>query len=222
MKINGCNPFADEKIASGYEMWYQNAGRRADKQEKILLNWLLRFFPTAECILEVGCGTGHFTRWFEKGLGLQAFGFDLSHSMLSEAKALHTPRLVQGDAGKIPFPSKSVDIVVLITTLEFLADPMVVIKEAYRLARQGILLGVINKHSILGVQNKLSGGPVWDNAQFFTISKMKKMLRGILGSRIEIIWRTTLWPMIPWYLPLPWGGFIGMAVKWRNRKEGIR
>jgi hypothetical protein len=32
------------------------------------------------------------------------------------------------------------------------------------------------------------------------------------GARVEVIWRTTLWPGWRGSHPLPWGGFIGMAV----------
>ena len=55
----------DEGMAQSYESWYEGEGRRADILERELLNRFLQRFPGVRTILEVGCGTGHFTRWFD-------------------------------------------------------------------------------------------------------------------------------------------------------------
>ncbi len=57
------NPFDDPAVAERYEQWYSGHGRRADRLEKRLLAQLLEDFPGASTVLDVGCGTGHFTRW---------------------------------------------------------------------------------------------------------------------------------------------------------------
>lgn len=63
------NPFADPEIAGSYEGWYEKVGRRSANQERALIRRLLARFPRARTILEPGCGTGFFTRWFgEQGL----------------------------------------------------------------------------------------------------------------------------------------------------------
>lgn len=220
MQMISKNPFFSEKIASNYESWYQTKGYRVDQKEKTILIWLLSHFPVAQSILEIGSGTGHFTRWFEKELGMQTYGLDKSRAMLNKAKEFGSSHLVQGDAINLPLTSKSVDIVALITTLEFLPDPISAIKEACRTARQGLILGVINNNSLLGIKYKLIGGPIWRNAHFCSITKIKKIVRQITNRQAEIIWRTTLWPLVPGSLALPWGGFIGMAVRWdAERRE---
>ena len=56
------NPFDDPAVAARYEDWYSGPGQRADALEKSLLKGLLADFPGARTVLEVGCGTGHFTR----------------------------------------------------------------------------------------------------------------------------------------------------------------
>jgi ubiquinone/menaquinone biosynthesis C-methylase UbiE len=210
-KINA-NPFANAEIAASYETWYQTIGRQTDRQEKALLKWLLSGFPRARTILEVGCGTGHFTRWFG-GLGLEAVGLDLSRPMLDEAVSLSGPVYLQGEALILPFVSKPFDLVALITTLEFLPDPIQGLGEAIRVARQGLILGVLNADSRLGREYKLAGGPIWEVARFFTPDELICMIRKVAGLKAKVIWRTTLWPFWPGALPLPWGGFIGMAVE---------
>ncbi len=57
------NPFDDGEVAARYEGWYAGPGRRADFLEKRLLGKMLAGFPHARTALEIGCGTGHFTRW---------------------------------------------------------------------------------------------------------------------------------------------------------------
>jgi ubiquinone/menaquinone biosynthesis C-methylase UbiE len=206
------DPFTDPEIIAGYEAWYQTKGQRADQQEKALLKRLLAGFPEAQTILEVGCGSGHFTRWFNK-LGIQATGLDLSRPMLEEAQSLGSLVYLQGDALMLPLLSKSIDLVVLITTLEFLSDPRQALAEAMRVARQGLILGVLNAQSRLGQQYKREGGPVWESAHFFTPNELERMILEVVGGGAGIVWRTTLWPLWPGTLSLPWGGFIGMKVK---------
>jgi ubiquinone/menaquinone biosynthesis C-methylase UbiE len=206
------NPFANPEIAAGYEAWYQKAGRQADRQEKSLLKRLLHCFPNACSILEVGCGTGHFTRWFD-ALGFQATGLDVSFPMLEEAKRFKNPDCLQGEALKLPFLSKAFDLIALITTMEFLPDPVQVLTEAIRVARKGLILGMLNAQSHLGRQYKREAGPIWESARFYTPDELRGVLRKVVGEKPGIIWRTTLWPFWPGALLLPWGGFIGMAVK---------
>jgi ubiquinone/menaquinone biosynthesis C-methylase UbiE len=84
MLRSAVNPFASPDVALSCEAWYETTGRQADRLEKALLRQMLARFPQASSLLEVGCGTGHFTRWFRE-LDLQATGLDLSLPMLVEA-----------------------------------------------------------------------------------------------------------------------------------------
>jgi SAM-dependent methyltransferase len=208
------NPFDDPALASRYEAWYADEGRHADVLEKELLGKLLRLFPGARSILEVGCGTGHFTRWMAER-GLDAVGLDISESMLNEARRLGGPKYLSGDALSLPFADRSHDVTALITTLEFLPDPVRALAEAVRVARRGVLLGVLNRWSLLALRYRLSGKAMWHSARFLGPWELAGMAREAAGRRTRtVFWRTTLWP-IPGVrdLPLLWGGFIGVAVQ---------
>jgi ubiquinone/menaquinone biosynthesis C-methylase UbiE len=213
-KINH-NPFAQPELAIGYNDWYQTEGLGADQKEKALLAWLLTRFPEISTILEVGCGSGHFTRWFMER-GLRAVGLDLSLPMLDEAIRFGDPIYIQGNSLMLPFGSHTFDLVALITTLEFLPNPRRALIEAARVARKGLILGVLNNQSRLGRQYKSEAGPVWGVARFFTPGELRRIVRDVIGNKDGIVWRTTLWPLWPRALPLPWGGFIGMAVKFMD------
>jgi len=135
--------------------------------------------------------------------------------MLAEAIRLGSPPCVQADALALPFPTGAFDLVVLITTLEFVADPVRVLVEAGRVARYGLILGVLNRQSGLGWRLKRSGIPLWQVAHFFTPGELVHLVqRAAGGNRVKVVWRTTLWPVWPGDLPLPWGGFIGMVIRW--------
>ena len=214
------NPFDDPALASRYEQWYAGTGRDADLLEKDLLGKLLRGLPVARSVLEVGCGTGHFTRWLAES-GLDAVGLDVSEPMLNEARRLGGPRYMPGDAHLLPFADRSCDVTALITTLEFLLDPVRALAEAVRVARQGVLLGVLNRWSVLTLRYRLSGKSMWRAARFFGPWELAAMARRAAGARVKAVtWRTTLWP-IPSVrdLPLPWGGFIGMVVRLHEEGE---
>jgi SAM-dependent methyltransferase len=208
------NPFENPALVEGYEDWYETPGHRADCLEKALLQRLLAGFPTVHTLLEVGCGTGHFTRWFQER-GLRVVGLEVSTPMLAEAVRLGRLPCVHGDALSLPFSNNALDIVALITTLEFIPEPVLALTEAFRVARCGLILGVLNRQSILGWQLKQEGGPVWEVARFFNPAELVEIVRNAVGETTKIVWWTTLWPISSRSLPLPWGGFIGMSVQRR-------
>jgi ubiquinone/menaquinone biosynthesis C-methylase UbiE len=208
------NPFGEPAVAARYEDWYVGLGREADELEKRLLAKLLACFPGAKTALEVGCGTGHFTRWLQE-CGLTVIGLDLSWPMLLEAHRLQSPPCLQGDALTLPFADRSIDLVALITTVEFVENPLRALEEAVRVARQGLILGVLNQRSLLALQYRASGKPIWKAAHFFSVAALKQLVVQAAGKRLlSVRWRTTLWP-IPRLTdaPLPWGGFIGLAAQ---------
>ncbi len=214
------NPFADPTVAARYEDWYVGPGREADTLEKRLLGQLVADFPEARTALEVGCGTGHFTRWLGER-DLEVIGLDLSWPMLLEARRLESPPCLQGDAEALPFADRSVDLVVLITTLEFVENPLRALEEAVRVGRQGLILGVLNRWSLLALQYRTSGKDVWRAAHFYSVGELKRLVvRAAKGRFRSLRWRTTLWSILHLPdLPVPWGGFIGLAVQLDEDKQ---
>jgi ubiquinone/menaquinone biosynthesis C-methylase UbiE len=207
------NPFDQQVFAERYEGWYAGRGRRADRLEKHLLKRLLAEFPQAGTVLEVGCGTGHFTRWFAEQ-GFRVAGLDIAPAMLAEAMKWNGVPYVAGDALALPFSDRSFDVVALVTALEFVSDPQSALREAVRVARRGLVLGVLNRCSLLAAKRKIRAKPPWNEARFFSPGELTRLLQEAAGARLALIrWRTTLWPLpILRSLPLPWGAFIGVAA----------
>jgi ubiquinone/menaquinone biosynthesis C-methylase UbiE len=213
-----------DEDAAHYEAWYETPeGRRADLLEKASLRRLLGSFPHAQSALEVGCGTGHFTRWLSEQ-GPMAAGLDLSAAMLAQARALDGVLLTQGDARRLPFVDRAFDLVALITTLEFLEQPREALVEALRVAQRGVLLGVLNRWSMLGLQRRVAGlfrPSVYSAAHFYGVGELRRLLRSAADGKAHITWHTTLFPRgWPWpQKTLPWGGFIGMALRLQEEQR---
>jgi len=75
-----------EETARTYEGWYATPlGKRADQAERALLAWLQGSFSNARDVLDIGCGTGHFTEWLAAS-GLRTRGLDRSSAMLAELR----------------------------------------------------------------------------------------------------------------------------------------
>lgn len=214
------NPFDNPEVVRGYEKWYAGRGRRADRLEKRLLAELLADFPQDASVLEVGCGTGHFTRWLAEK-GYRVVGVDCSALMLAEARKHDEIQYVPGDASALPFGDVSFDIVVFITSLEFVPDPLRALSEALRVARQALLLGVLNRCSLLALARRASGRAPWNVARFFSPGDLARLVRRSAGQRLaQVRWRTTLWP-VPGLgsLWLPWGGFVGMLAQLQPMRD---
>jgi len=206
-----------EQAASGYERWYETqGGQRADSLEKASIAHLLRGFPDAGSVLEAGAGTGHFTCWLMEQ-GVVAVGLDKSAPMLMQAQAHDGMPLVRGDACRLPFVDGAFDLVALVTTLEFVESPRVALTEALRVARKGLLLGVLNRWSVMGLRRWLTRffrPTTYDAARFYGVGELKRILQSVGGVTAGIEWNTTLfprfWPSRLSYLPC--GAFIAMAL----------
>jgi ubiquinone/menaquinone biosynthesis C-methylase UbiE len=210
-------------VVEKYEAWYGGPGRRADRLEKELLIRLLNWIDDGQSLLDVGSGTGHFTRLFN-GTGLHVVGLDISLPMVREAARLGSPPSVLGDALNLPYDDQSFDVVTIVATLEFVNSPLRVITEAARVARRGLLIGTLNRASVLGLRARGATGDPWAAAKLLTVRELRRCISTLCKNRRHsVTWLTTLWPGYSKALHLPWGDFIGMAVRWEAQPgEGQR
>lgn len=203
--------------AQRYEGWFETPfGRRADRVEKCILAGLLGDFCRPSTLLDVGCGTGHLAGfWAEQGLS--AVGLDIDAARLKFAR-LRWPDVpvVLGDALDLPFRDGSFDIVALVTVLEFVSAPEKALREAARVARQGILLGALSSVSPVAWWRRARRARAYRGARFFSPWGLERLARRSLSDRaVAIRTKTGLYPL-PWIdacARLPLGAFIGMSVR---------
>jgi SAM-dependent methyltransferase len=212
----------DQKIVATYESWYEGKYKRADQLEKNLLEEMLRKLDGVESILEVGCGTTRFTRYFASK-GYRMFGVDISPYMLGVSKTLWDGDLAQVQSNYIPFQDRSFDVVMFVTCFEYMRPPVVVMREAGRVSRKAILFGLMNRNSLPTLRRRIQvafgRNPYYKTAQFYSATDMKKLAYQAFPSSKPIITsKTTLTPR--WLgrddSPSRLGAFLATLIEHRN------
>lgn len=218
--------YLQKDIVDKWEFFHKTKyGLKTDALEKALLSKLIKKLGNVHDLLEIGCGTGHFTRWFES-IGLRCCAFDLSRLMIDKAKSLspHIP-LIQGEASLLPFRNKSFDVVTYTKCLEFMPDITVVLNEGMRVARKGMLLALMNGWSFREIKRniKLDRGwsPFFKHVKSYSMLEIWHILRRELHSKYSnIYWGTTVFPKIVLFVPesslLPFGAFLGIAIRLKD------
>jgi SAM-dependent methyltransferase len=205
-----------------YEGWYHTArGRWIGETEFRLISALLEPEPGAR-ILDVGCGTGYFTRRFA-AQGYEATGLDPDPAMLGYARAHRagTEEYILGDGRRLPFSDGAFDYCISITALCFVPEERKALGEMVRVCRRGLALGLLNRWSALYLQKGQGGGRgAYRGARWHTPAQARALLAALpLGVRRV---RTAIYlpsggalarrveAALP---PLPFGGFIAAAGK---------
>jgi len=181
----------DRKCGDAYETWYRS--RQGRDLDAALAELLPRFLDAkaGERVLDIGCGSGNHLLLLNR-LGLDITGLDASTHMIRRAKERIGNRctLKVGMAEDLPFDDNEFDYAVLIHTLEFLDDPIPAIREAGRVARLKVLVGIMNTLSCDGVKRKIQGyfgDPLFRHARFFNLWEIKSFLRMAYGP-VPLTW----------------------------------
>jgi SAM-dependent methyltransferase len=150
---------SDRYEPSAYEAWYHTPrGAWIGGTEFDLLYANLRPGPGAS-VLDVGCGTGYFTRRLAR-TGLRVTGIDADPAAIryAQSRVVADERYLVGDARALPFPDAHFDYGVAITSLCFIPDQARALAELARVTRKGIALGLLNRHSLLYREKGRHGG----------------------------------------------------------------
>jgi ubiquinone/menaquinone biosynthesis C-methylase UbiE len=140
-----------------YERWWRPALGRVAKgafgpgmnEEKRIARLLLALSP-GDGVLDVGCGTGNFTRDFAKSVGPDGLvvGLDVSQTMLARAvrdtaaAGYEQVAYVRADAADAPFVNASFDAVCCFAALNLFADPYAALDSFTRVLTPGGRLAI--------------------------------------------------------------------------------
>lgn len=100
-------------------------------------------------VLDLGCGDGLMLSLLEKK-SVTGRGIDLSEKGIEKAKnkGLDVSVFDFGSGERLPFDDESFDGVVILDVLEHLYDPLTVLKEAVRVSKNFLIIGVPNFSSL--------------------------------------------------------------------------
>lgn len=168
-------------LAENYDLWYQTQeGMLYDRFEKATVK---KFLPPAlpgMKLLDVGCGTGHWSDFFNDN-GYAVTGIDISEAMvkIAQNKRSKAIRFLIGDAHKLPFSDGEFDISAAITTIEFVRNPAGVIREMVRCTKKRggiVLLGVLNCCAKINRKRREKGVPPYKDAWLLSPRQLCNML----------------------------------------------
>ena len=173
----------DQEVARRYDSWYETeAGRYISSLEERLIGELLGETKGLH-ILDLGCGTGRHLKLLES-MGSDPVGVDPSVFMLRKAKEKGEFKLILAKGEQLPFEERAFDVTMVITTLEFCQEPGKILQEAARVTREKILVGVLNKWSLLALFRRVKGWlkpSIYSQADFLSIWKLKRLVRNSLA-----------------------------------------
>lgn len=175
----------DINSAGLYDSWCRSPqGKKMEQSAERLILTLLDPQP-GERVLDIGCGAGNHLLSFNR-LGLDISGIDASPYMLSRAKerlGSHVS-LKKGMAEDLPFDDNEFDLAVLINTMEFLDDPIQALREAGRVAKRKVFVGVMNSLSWHYMCVKLQGlfrSSLFYQGRFYNLWQLKSYVRAAYG-----------------------------------------
>ncbi len=185
----------DFKDAGSYDAWFDQDKNRycLDLEIKLLLDLLSP--KNGQRILDIGCGTGiSLEPLLNKGLNLTGidpslYMLDIASKRFGDKVALH-----RGPAEDLPFDDNEFDSAFFFTSLEFTERPGKAIEEACRVAKDTLVICVLNRYAPLSLFRRIKGffvPTIYTHAHFFSILELKHILHAILG-KVPVKWRTTL------------------------------
>ncbi len=214
-------------VADTYDKWYETAeGAMYDRLEKKAVSRYLPRDVHRMKLLEVGCGTGHWSRFFADR-GFEVTGIDISENMIrvAQSKAIENASFQVADAHCLPFADGAFDVSAAITTLEFVRGPDLVLQEMVRCTRRPggqLVVGVLNALAPLNRNRQRNPESLYSKARLFSPRQVTQLLELYGPTRVvtagfaprskPLLWLSPLTDTINHLLHLPYGVFIAAKV----------
>ena len=208
-------------VADTYDQWYETAeGAMYDRLEKKAVSRYLRQNTQGKKLLEVGCGTGHWSRFFSD-CGFEVTGVDVSERMIkiAQSKNIQNGSFQVADGHSLPFKDNSFDVTAAITTLEFVYDAELVLQEMARCTHKPsgqLLIGVLNLLAKLNRNRQENSVSLYAKARLFSPDQLKTLL-----SKYGKIQLFTVGFIPRWKRLLPLSPFIDAIGRLFHLKHGV-
>jgi len=228
LSVDKSSRFDFDAVADKYDKWYETTeGAMYDYLEKKVVSRYLRQNAQGRKLLEVGCGTGHWSKFFSDN-GFAVTGVDVSERMIktAQSKNIANTSFQIADGHSLPFGDNSFDVTAAITTLEFAGNAELVLQEMARCTRKPsgqLLVGVLNVLAGLNHNRQENPESLYAKARLFSPGQLKKLLGKYGKTKVCTVgfiprWKRLL-PLSPFidavgrFLHLPYGVFIAGQVR---------
>lgn len=174
--------------AADYDAWYDTPRGRwvGDAECRMLLRAVEP--RQGESLLDVGCGTGWFTRRMARLPGVQVTGLDINADWLAYARECDAAsNYIEGDALALPFADSCFDGVVSIAALCFTADWRRAVGEIVRVSRGRFAIGMLNRRSLLWRDKGRNGGSgAYRGACWVTPDELRDSVAGLPVTDVRV------------------------------------
>ena len=154
-------------------------GKAHDGQQKAAVRLLLPFPTHNATLLDVGCGTGHWS-CFYASLGFNVTGVDISLQMIEQACSRDRTHCLFGiaDAGCLPFGDGTFDIVSAMAVVEFVSSVEAIVAEMFRCVRKdgAVIIGTLNRLAPLNRNRVADRQEPYASARLFSPMELQDLL----------------------------------------------
>jgi ubiquinone/menaquinone biosynthesis C-methylase UbiE len=215
-------------LVNKYDSWYESdKGRMYDLLEKKAISRYLPPSAKGKKLLEVGCGTGHWS-WFFSEYGFEVSGVDVSKRMIdiAQSKNISNASFQVSDGHSLPFEDGSFGVIAAITTLEFVCDAEGVLRKLVRCTRKPggrLLIVVLNELASLNYNRKQRPESPYAKARLFSPRKPKQFLvrygEAYMVTAGFVPRQKYLLPLAPLldttgrFFHIPYGAFVAAEVR---------
>jgi ubiquinone/menaquinone biosynthesis C-methylase UbiE len=192
IKVEKPSRFDFDSVADTYDKWYETAeGAMYDRLEKKAISKHLLRNVQRRKLLEIGCGTGHWSQFFSE-FGFEVTGVDVSERMINVAKSKGIPNtsFQIADGHSLPFKNGTFDVTAAIVTLEFVRDAELVLREMVRCTRTPggqLLIGVLNALAPLNCKRQLYPESLYSKARLFSPMQLKQLLESFGQTHTSVV-----------------------------------
>lgn len=169
-------------LPAAYQQWRTSElGRITDHiEEELILDFIGP--ASGKRVLDVGCGDGVLGVRLARdgadvtGLDSDPLMLEVARRRLVDAKVIAV--FVDGKAEALPFPDASFDVVVAVTVLCFVPEPLKAFAEMARVLRPGgrLVIGELGRHSLWAAKRSIAGwrgSRTWRLARFRTGAELR-------------------------------------------------
>lgn len=179
-----------------YTRWRESALGNLTEQLEQRAIFSLVGDPSGLRVLDVGCGDGAYAIEVSRRGG-KVVGLDRSLSMLEAARTRAASAgaaigFCQGDAQSLPFRDAAFDLVLAVTALCWIPEPIVTLREMNRVLRPGgaVIVGELGRWSLWAFARRFRGWlgtSTWKRAHFWTPRELREILAsaGLRASSIR-------------------------------------
>ena len=164
-------------IAGQYDYYYQSDfGKKVDALERKLIGDLLKMLPEKN-LFEIGCGTGHWTKFFTEN-GFSVIATDIADKMLEQARKKNIKNAVfkYADVLNLDIKDNTLNNIIAIASLEFTGNLQKASDEIYRVLKPGGYFICAGLNGSAPFWNTQKNDPLYQSAEFFHTRSLQKLL----------------------------------------------